>query len=81
MRGAFVSVYQSPYKLVASLFPDVVWPWNSGQRPSDGIYLFREDDESRDVGQGNSMIRAELMRAGHSVISTLSSRQRLWRNP
>ena len=80
MRGAFVSVYQSPYKLVAALFPDVVWPWSSGQRPSDGIYLFREDDKSRDVGHGNSMIRAELIHAGHSVISTLSSRQ-LWRNP
>jgi hypothetical protein len=81
MRGAFVSVYRSPYKLVAALFPDVDWPWSSSHRPSDGIYLFHEDDESRDVGEANSMIRAELMDAGRSVISTLSSRQHLWRNP
>ena len=51
MCGAFVSVYRSPYKLVAALFPDVVWPWSSRQPPSDGIYLFREDDESRDIGE------------------------------
>jgi hypothetical protein len=74
MCGAFVSVYQRPYKLVATLFPDVAWPWSSGPPPSDGIYLFREDDESHDVGESNPAIRVELLRVARDAISVLRSR-------
>ena len=76
MCGGFVSVYRKPHKLIVSLFPGELWPWNSGPPPRDGVYLFRENDESRNITDANSCIRAELMDAARHVISALSSKRK-----
>lgn len=60
--GFFAAACQPPFKLVKASLPDEErWPWMTSGHPADGVYLFTDGDETRDVGAANPEVRTELL--------------------